>query len=162
MRRVDRLLRAIVGAAMAFLVQHVPGADVHGDTGSVSWARRSGSCGHDQAGVSPGHRGRSFVLETLSVIFQVASYKLWKKRFSAWRPSTPFRAQRMGRTQGDRPLLDHHHFSGAAGVQHPKTKMITDFDFGFRISDLSLPSSPSRGGKRWGSIAIGNRQSAIL
>ena len=58
--------------------------------------------------------GGVFVLETVSVMLQVASFKLTGKRIFRMAPhASSFRTQGMGRAEGHRALLDHQLRAGA-------------------------------------------------
>ena len=60
--------------------------------------------------------GGVFVLETVSVMLQVASFKLTGKRIFRMAPdSSSFRTQRMGRAESHRALLDHQLRAGVGG-----------------------------------------------
>jgi phospho-N-acetylmuramoyl-pentapeptide-transferase len=79
---------AIVGAAMGFLWYNTfPAQMFMGDTGSVSLGATLGVVAvMTKQEFLLAIVGGLFVLETLSVIFQVASYKLWKKRIFRMAP----------------------------------------------------------------------------
>jgi phospho-N-acetylmuramoyl-pentapeptide-transferase len=79
---------AIVGAAMGFLWYNTfPAQMFMGDTGSVSLGAALGVVAvMTKQEFLLAIVGGLFVLETLSVIFQVASYKLWKKRIFRMAP----------------------------------------------------------------------------
>ena len=79
---------AMVGAAMGFLWYNTYPAQVFmGDTGSVSLGAALGAVAvMTKQEFLLAIVGGLFVLETLSVIFQVASYKLWKKRIFRMAP----------------------------------------------------------------------------
>jgi len=79
---------AIVGASMGFLWYNTyPAQMFMGDTGSVSLGAALGAVAiMTKQEFLLAIVGGLFVLETLSVIFQVASYKLWKKRIFRMAP----------------------------------------------------------------------------
>ena len=79
---------AIVGASMGFLWYNTYPAQVFmGDTGSVSLGAALGAAAViTKQEILLGIVGGLFVLETLSVIFQVASYKLRRKRIFRMAP----------------------------------------------------------------------------
>jgi phospho-N-acetylmuramoyl-pentapeptide-transferase len=79
---------AIVGAAMGFLWYNTfPAQMFMGDTGSVSLGATLGVVAvMTKQEFLLAIVGGLFVLETLSVIFQVASYKLWRKRIFRMAP----------------------------------------------------------------------------
>ena len=79
---------AMVGAAMGFLWYNTfPAQMFMGDTGSVSLGAALGVVAvMTKQEFLLAIVGGLFVLETLSVIFQVASYKLWKKRIFRMAP----------------------------------------------------------------------------
>lgn len=79
---------AIVGASMGFLWYNTyPAQMFMGDTGSVSLGAALGVVAiMTKQEFLLAIVGGLFVLETLSVIFQVASYKLWKKRIFRMAP----------------------------------------------------------------------------
>ena len=65
--------------------------------------------------------GGLFVLETVSVIVQVASFKLTGRRVFRMAPDPPpFRAAGLGRADHRDPLLDHRGDAGAARPRHPE------------------------------------------
>ena len=73
--------------------------------------------------------GGVFVLETASVILQVASFKLTGKRIFRMAPhSPPLRAQGLGGAEGDRALLDHHAAAGAGGTRDAEAAMSATAD----------------------------------
>ncbi len=79
---------AMVGASMGFLWYNTyPAQMFMGDTGSVSLGAALGAVAvMTKQEFLLAIVGGLFVLETLSVIFQVASYKLWKKRIFRMAP----------------------------------------------------------------------------
>jgi phospho-N-acetylmuramoyl-pentapeptide-transferase len=79
---------AIVGASMGFLWYNTyPAQMFMGDTGSVSLGAALGAVAiMTKQEFLLAIVGGLFVLEALSVIFQVASYKLWKKRIFRMAP----------------------------------------------------------------------------
>lgn len=79
---------AMVGAAMGFLWYNTyPAQMFMGDTGSVSLGAALGVVAViTKQEILLAIVGGLFVIETLSVIFQVASYKLWRKRIFRMAP----------------------------------------------------------------------------
>ena len=68
--------------------------------------------------------GGVFVIETASVILQVASFKLTGKRIFRMAPHpSSLRAQGLGRAEGDRALLDHLLHAGAGGPRDAEAAM---------------------------------------
>ena len=101
---------AIVGSCLGFLWYNAPPAKIFmGDTGSLS-------LGGSLAAVAiiVKHEivlaiiGGLFVLETISVIIQVISFKLWKKSFFMMAPiHHHFEKKRVGRVNSSNKILDH-------------------------------------------------------
>ena len=85
---------ALIGAGLGFLWFNAPPAQIFmGDTGSLALGGALGTIAvatkHE---IVLGIVGGLFVLEAVSVIVQVASFKLTGKRVSRWRDPPPFRA----------------------------------------------------------------------
>nr|VXZ88635.1 Phospho-N-acetylmuramoyl-pentapeptide-transferase [Klebsiella pneumoniae] len=78
---------AIVGRAGLPVVQHLPGASLYGRRRFTGARRRVGHYRRAAAsGVPAGDHGRVFVVETLSVILQVGSFKLRGQRIFRMAP----------------------------------------------------------------------------
>ena len=100
----------MVGASLGFLWFNAPPAMVFmGDTGSLSVGGALGTIS-----VITKHElvlaiiGGLFVLETISVIVQVASFKLTGKRVFAMAPAaSSLREEGMGGIDDRHPVLDH-------------------------------------------------------
>ena len=114
---------AMVGAGLGFLWFNAPPAMVFmGDTGSLSIGGALGAIS-----VITKHElvlaiiGGLFVLETVSVIVQVASYKLTGKRVFRMAP-LHHHFEKKGWAETDRrdPLLDHRRGAGAGRPVHPE------------------------------------------
>ncbi len=108
---------AIAGAGLGFLWFNAYPAEVFmGDVGALG-ARRG--AGRDRGDRPPGDRPRSimggvFVVETLSVVIQVASFKLTGRRVFRMAPHpSSLRAQGLEGEPGRGAVLDHHHAAGA-------------------------------------------------
>ncbi len=107
---------AIVGASLGFLWFNAPPAMVFmGDTGSLSTGGALGA-----VAVAVKHElvlaiiGGLFVLEAVSVIVQVASFKLTGRRVFRMAPAAPpFREDGLAGAHHRHPVLDHRHDPGA-------------------------------------------------
>ena len=107
---------AIVGASLGFLWFNAPPAMVFmGDTGSLATGGALGA-----VAVAVKHElvlaiiGGLFVLEAVSVIVQVASFKLTGRRVFRMAPAAPsFREDGLAGADDRDPVLDHRHDPGA-------------------------------------------------
>ena len=112
---------AIVGASLGFLWFNAPPAMVFmGDTGSLSTGGALGA-----VAVAVKHElvlaivGGLFVLEAVSVIVQVASFKLTGRRVFRMAPvAPPLREEGLGRAHDRDPVLDHRLDPGPGGPFH--------------------------------------------
>ena len=118
---------ALIGAGLGFLWFNAPPAMIFmGDTGSLALG---GALGADR-GRRPSTRscsaivGGLFVLETVSVIVQVVSFKLTGKRVFRMAPLHHHFEQK-GWSEADRrhPLLDHRRRAGAGRPRHPEAAL---------------------------------------
>jgi len=97
---------ALVGASLGFLWYNAHPAEIFMEMwGRSRWRDARRDRGHHQAGDSC-LRWRRFVLEAVSVILQVGSFKLRGSAFFEWRPSITFRIARLERIESDRAVLD--------------------------------------------------------
>ena len=111
---------ALVGAGLGFLWFNAPPARVFmGDTGSLALGGALGTIA-----VITKHElvlaivGGLFVLETVSVIVQVVSFKLTGKRVFAMAPLHHHFEEGMGRVDHRYSFLDHRHYLGADRSVH--------------------------------------------
>ena len=117
------LLAALVGAGLGFLWFNAPPAMVFmGDTGSLAIGGALGA-----VAVVTKHEivlaivGGLFVLETVSVIVQVLSFKMDRQaRLPHGAAAPSFRAEGLGRADHRLPLLDHRRHPGAGRPRHPE------------------------------------------
>ena len=100
---------AIIGASIGFLWFNAPPAKIFmGDTGSLALGGSLGAIG-----VVTKHEivlaiiGGLFVLEAVSVIVQVVSFKLTGKRILKWHLFTIILKKRMGRVNNSYKILDY-------------------------------------------------------
>ncbi len=117
---------AMVGAGLGFLWFNTYPAQVFmGDVGALALGGALGCVGFIvRQEIVALLMGGIFVLETASVILQVASFKLTGKRIFRMAPHPPsLRAQGLGRAEDHRALLDHQHPAGAGGARHPEAAM---------------------------------------
>ncbi len=111
----------MIGAGLGFLWYNAPPAQIFmGDTGSLALGGLLGT-----TAVATKHEivfaiiGGLFVLEAMSVIIQVASFKLTGKRVFRNGPHPPpFRKEGLAGAAGRHPLLDHR---GRARADRPRT-----------------------------------------
>ena len=83
---------ALIGSGLGFLWFNAPPARVFmGDTGSLALGGTLGAISVATPRTVLAITGGLFVVETLSVILQVASFKLTGKRFSLMAPLPPLR-----------------------------------------------------------------------
>ena len=120
------LLAALIGAGLGFLWFNAPPAMVFmGDTGSLAIGGALGA-----VAVVTKHEivlaivGGLFVLETVSVIVQVLSYK-WTgaPRLPHGAAASSFRAEGVGRAHHRLPLLDHRRHPGDGRPRHAEAEV---------------------------------------
>ena len=81
--------------------------------------------------------GGIFVMEVLSVMIQVISYRLRGKRVFRMAPiHHHFELKALGRAEDHRPILDYWNYLGACGDQHTEVEM--------KRQALSLPTAGRR------------------
>ena len=72
------------------------------------------------------------MMETLSVVLQVISYRLTGRRIFAMAPlHHHFELARLAGTPYRGPFLDHHGGSGVAGAGHPESSVTKEGSHGF-------------------------------
>ena len=117
---------ALIGAGLGFLWFNAPPAMIFmGDTGSLALGGALGAIA-----VATKHEivlaivGGLFVLETLSVIIQVASYKLTGKRVFRMAPlHHHYEQQGLAGIDRRRALLDHFGGAGAGRPRHAEAAL---------------------------------------
>ena len=138
----------MIGAGLGFLWFNAPPAMIFmGDTGSLSLGGALGAIA-----VVAKHEivlaviGGLFVLETVSVMVQVISFKLTGKRVLPWRRSTIISSRRGGGADHRDQVLDHRRRPGAGRLVDPQAA-VTSAMFpatrfkGRRIAVLGLARS---------------------
>ena len=152
--RADELMvfcAAMVGASLGFLWFNAPPASVFmGDTGSLSIGAALGAISiitkHELVLVII---GGLFVLEAVSVIVQVASFKsTGTPRLPHGAAAPSFRADGLGGAENRDPLLDHRRHPGHCRAGDAETAVkpmvvVTEFS-GKRVAVLGLAKSGRR------------------